>query len=142
MTLDTKTALWLAQKPVLLWLPRLMLAAMYVESGVDKLLHWAAYVNEVAAHGIPLAPLSLALAVSVEILGSAALLAGVWLTPALLALAVYTLIVNFFYFDFWAMVDPASLMARKEFLKNIAVAGGLLSWLALTLHTRIREAKA
>lgn len=142
MTLDTKTALWLVQKPVLLWLPRLMLAAMYVESGVDKLLHWTAYVNEAAAHGIPLAPLSLALAVSVEILGSAALLAGVCLTPALLALAVYTLIVNFFYFDFWAMAEPASLMARKAFLKNIAVAGGLLSWLALTLHTRISEAKS
>ncbi|WP_298327938.1 DoxX family protein [Asticcacaulis sp.] len=142
MTLDTKAAVWLAQKPALLWLPRLMLAAIFVESGVDKLWHWPAYVQDAAAHGIPLAPLSLALAVSVEILGSAALLAGVCLTPALLALAVYTLIVNFFYFDFWAMVEPASLMARKEFLKNIAVAGGLLGWWTLTLRTRIGEAKA
>ncbi|ADU12236.1 DoxX family protein [Asticcacaulis excentricus] len=142
MTFDTKAALCLAQKPVLLWLPRLMLAAMFIESGVDKLWHWTTYLQDAAAHGIPLAPLSLALAVSVEILGSAALLAGVCLTPALLALAVYTLSVNFFYFDFWAMVEPASLMARKEFLKNIAVAGGLLSGFALTLRTHKREAKA
>jgi putative oxidoreductase len=142
MTLDTKAATWLARKPAFLWLPRLMLAAMFVESGVDKLLHWQAYVTEAAAHGIPLASLSLSLAAIVEIIGSAALISGVFVTPALIALALYSLTVSFFYFDFWNMVEPASIMARKAFLKNLAVAGGLLSWWALTLGNRHPEIRA
>jgi hypothetical protein len=40
-------------------------------------------------------------------------------------------VVSFFYFDFWNQIDVAAVMARKEFLKNIAVVGGLLVVMAI-----------
>ncbi len=127
-----------------LWFVRVLMAAMFLESAVDKMLHWPQYMAEVAAHNIPLPPVALLAATLVELAGSAALLFGFALAPALLALAAYTLIVNFFYFDFWALPMPEAVMARKEFLKNLAVAGGLLAYMcdALIARTSAGRGKA
>ena len=121
-----------------LWLVRVLMAAMFLESAVDKMFNWSHYTTEVAAHHIPFPAFALVCATTVELAGSAALLFGVALAPALLALAAYTLIINFFYFDFWALPLPDAVGARKEFLKNLAVAGGLLAYMfdALTLRRR------
>lgn len=109
-----------------LWIVRFGLALMFVESAVDKALNFTFYVHQATDMGIPFAPLAIAAALFVETAGSLALMTGVALAPCLLALAGYTLIVNFFYFDFWNMTDIAATGARKEFLKNIAVASGLV----------------
>ena len=110
---------------------RILIALMFVESCADKLLHWDFYMQEMTAKKIPLAPLALAAAITVEFLGSIALVTGVGIRVGTLALAGYAFIVNFFYFDFWNQVDVAAIMGRKEFLKNLAVVGGLLVFTAI-----------
>jgi putative oxidoreductase len=105
---------------------RLLLSLMFIESCADKILHWDFYLAETAAKNIPFPMLALSSAALVEFLGSVALITGVGIRLGALALAGYTVIVSFFYFDFWNQADPAAIMARKEFLKNLAVAGGLL----------------
>ncbi|MGA9658536.1 MAG: DoxX family protein [Asticcacaulis sp.] len=124
-----------------LWLVRLLMAAMFLESAIDKILHWTRYVSEVNAHHIPFPEIALFMAASVELAGSAALLTGFALAPALLALAAYTLIINIFYFDFWNLPLPDAIMARKEFLKNLAVAGGLLAYMIDALRANITKTK-
>ena len=109
-----------------LWIIRCGLALMFVESAIDKALNFTFYVHQAADIGIPFPPMAIAAALFVEIAGGLALVTGIALAPCLLALAAYTLIVNFFYFDFWNMADSAAIGARKEFLKNIAVASGLV----------------
>ncbi len=121
------------------WLIRVLLALMFLESAIDKTLNWSHYTAEVAAHHVPFAGVALFCAGAVELIGSAALLFGFALAPALLALAAYTLTVNFIYFDFWAMPMPDAIMARKEFLKNLAVAGGLLAYMFDALNLRRRK---
>ena len=121
-----------------LWGVRILLAAMYVESCVDKILNWTTYLAEVRAHHIPWGTLSLALAALTEAAGAIALLTGFGLIPALVVLALYTVTINFFYFDFWNQPMPAAVMARKEFLKNFAVAGGILSYAYIAAFRRIR----
>jgi putative oxidoreductase len=110
----------------ILLVARIMLSLMFIESAVDKLMRWDFFVAEVGQMGIPFGGLSLVTATVVEILGSIMLLSGFGIRFGALALAAYTIIVSFFYFDFWNQADIAAIMARKEFLKNIAVAGGLL----------------
>jgi putative oxidoreductase len=106
------------------------MCAVFAESGFDKLMNFGFYVAEAGTHHIPLPTLAIAGAAMVEMAGCIAILTGFALTPALLALAAYTVIVNFFYFDFWNMSLPAAVGARKEFLKNLAVAAGILAYLA------------
>lgn len=105
---------------------RLLIAAMFVESCIDKALHWAGYTAQVVAVGMPLPTLSLAAAAATECLGSIALISGKCLQVGSLILAVYVCATGFVFFDFWNLQGPASVAARKEFLKGLAVAGGLL----------------
>ena len=132
-----------AGKPIPpVWLPRVLLSAMFIESAVDKLLHWHRYAADVAAHHVPFIDAALALATSAELLGSAALLSGTAQLPTLmlptllpptllrsclLLLCAYVLGVDLLFFPFWSLPDPDSIAARKEFLKNLAVIGGLLA---------------
>ncbi len=127
--LNGNTARLIARFDHKLWFVRVLMAAMFLESAVDKIWHWSNYTAEVAAHHIPLPMVALSLAACVEVAGSAALLTGFALAPALLALAAYTICINFFYFDFWNLPMPEAIMARKEFLKNLAVAGGLIAYM-------------
>ncbi len=113
------------------WLLRLLIAAMFLESGIDKVLNRSTFLSDVTAHHVPLPAVSLTLVTLVELGGGVAVLLGLAVVPALVALGLYTLVVNFVYFEFWAQPMPGAVMARKEFLKNLAVVGGLWIW-ALT----------
>ncbi len=110
---------------------RIIISLMFIESFADKLLHWDFYMAELQNKAIPLPALALGAAVITELLGSVALVTGFGLCYAALALAGYTIVVTFIYFDFWNQLDSAAVMARKEFLKNFAVAGGLMLLVAL-----------
>ena len=110
-------------------LARFLLALMFVESAIDKLLHWDKYRAEIVTRGMPLATLCLSAAALVETVGAVSLLSGRAMEICILALIAYVLGVSFIYFDFWRHAGDEASMLRKEFIKNLAVAGGLLACL-------------
>jgi putative oxidoreductase len=118
----------------IIFFARLLLALMFVESYWDKLMHWDFYLAETTAKHVLFPAFALAAAVLVEFLGSLALITGIGLRSAVLALACYTFIVNFYCFNFWDQTGVAATMARKEFLKNLAVVGGLLVFTAINVR--------
>ncbi len=71
-----------------------------------------------------------------ETLTTVALASGWAYVPALSAAAAYTLCVNVFYFHFWSMPMPDAVGARKEFLKDLAVVGGLFALIRIQLLGR------
>ncbi|WP_347988408.1 DoxX family protein [Methylomonas sp. AM2-LC] len=105
---------------------RLLMSSMFVESGIDKLLHWNEYLAETLIKGIPLPGLSLPLVIATEIIGSATLVSGIYIRPGAMILVGYVFTLNIVYFDFWHQDGMDAVMARKEFLKNFAVVAGLL----------------
>lgn len=108
---------------------RILMAAMFIESAVDKSLHWHFYLLETTEQGIPFPALALGTAIAVEVLGSLALLTGFQLVFAAFMLAGYVFVLNFFYFDFWHVSGQEAIGLRKEFLKNLAVVAGLLAFM-------------
>lgn len=106
---------------------RLLLALLFLPAGIGKLTGFAGTVAYIAAAGLPLPALAAALALSVEILGSVALIAGFHTRIAALALALFTLAASFFFHNFWALPASQQVMQQMLFLKNMAVAGGLLT---------------
>ena len=111
---------------------RVMIAAIFILAGFEKLQHWNASALSMAQHGMSMIGPSLALAIVVEIGAGIALIIGFRARLMALALFMFTLVVSFVMHDFWTIGDAE--LARVEmqlFAKNMALAGGLLMLVGL-----------
>lgn len=106
---------------------RLLFAALFLPAGISKLTGFAGTVGYISSVGLPLPTIGAALAATVEILGSLALLAGFGTRAAALALAAFTLVASFFFHAYWAAPAEQAFVVQLLFFKNIAVVGGLLA---------------
>ena len=100
---------------------RLLLAAIFLISGIGKLLNPAGTIGYISAVGLPLPELGLALAVIVEIGGGLLLIAGYQTRIVALALAVFTLTAAIIFHSNFGDQNQTI-----HFLKNVAIVGGLL----------------
>ena len=100
---------------------RLLLAAIFLISGVGKILAPAMTQGYIAAAGLPLPLVAYLIAIAVEVGGSILLILGFQTKLAALALAIFSVAAAVgFHHDF---ADQNQLI---HFFKNIAMAGGLL----------------
>ncbi|HJU08005.1 MAG TPA: DoxX family protein [Rhodanobacteraceae bacterium] len=100
-------------------LGRIGLAQIFLISGTQKVMGYAATAGMLAAHGLP--PGLLPLVIFAELGGGLAVLFGFLTRWASLGLCVFTLLAAFFFHNNFA--DP---MQAINFEKNIAIAGGFL----------------
>jgi putative oxidoreductase len=100
---------------------RWLLAAIFLISGFGKLANPAGTIGYIAAVGLPLPAVGYALAVAVEIGGGLLLVAGYRTRIAALVLAAFTLVAAICFHNHFA--DQNQFI---HFLKNVAIAGGLL----------------
>jgi putative oxidoreductase len=105
---------------------RLLIALMFAMSGLSKLADYGGTVGLISASRLPLpAPLAYAAAVAVEIACSVVLIFGFQARAAAAVLALYCVATAvFFHADF---ANPDNII---HFLKNVAIAGGLLQIVA------------
>ena len=109
-----------ALHPQLLTLGRILLAFIFVMAGFNKIVGYAGTQQYMEQAGLP--GLLLPLVILVELGGGLALVAGFMTRWAALALAFFTLLTAFiFHFDF---ADQAQSI---QFMKNLAIAGGLIA---------------
>ena len=106
---------------------RVLFVVLFLPAGISKLTGFAGTVGYIALVGLPLPGLGAVLALTVEILGSAALLAGFGTRFAALTLAAFTLVASFFFHAYWAAPADQAFVVQLLFFKNIAVVGGLLA---------------
>ena|SRR5215468_1426213 len=98
---------------------RVLLASLFLVSGLAKIGAYSGAVAYMASGGLPEALLPLV--VVIEILGAVAVVLG-WKTRAVaVLLAAFTLLAAFIFHSNFA--DPMQMI---NFLKNLAIAGGLL----------------
>ncbi|SCX17248.1 Inner membrane protein YphA [Agrobacterium sp. DSM 25558] len=100
---------------------RLLLAVMFIFSGLGKLMAPEATQGYIASVGLPLPLLSYLLAVAVEVGGGILLVIGYQTRIVSLVIAAFTLATALiFHNDF---TDQNQMI---HFLKNISIVGGLL----------------
>lgn len=133
MSLIDPLATQLAASPALLWVPRLLIIWMFAESAVDKGRRFAYFTAEARQHNVPFPAAAIAVALLIEIMGSISLLTGRFALIGLVALSLYVLVINFVYFAFWDFRGETAIADRKGFLKNLAVAGGLIALVQASL---------
>lgn len=104
---------------------RILLVLLFLPAGIGKITGFAGTVGYISSVGLPMPELAAAAALTVEIVGSLALLAGFGTRFAALVLAVFTLLASCMFHAYWAVPADQQLVTQLLFLKNIAVAGGL-----------------
>ncbi|OIN93814.1 MAG: DoxX family protein [Comamonadaceae bacterium CG1_02_60_18] len=105
---------------------RLLFVALFLPAGIGKLTGFAGTVGYISSVGLPLPAVGAALALTVEIVGSLALLAGFQTRIAALVLAAFTLVASVFFHNYWGAAAAQAFVQQLLFFKNIAVVGGLL----------------
>ena len=106
---------------------RIALAAIFIMSGADKLfVHTAQTVQMMEAYRVPLAGLLVYPAGIVELAGGLALAVGFRARQAALLVALFTAAVTPIFHAFWAVPADQAVLQMIEFMKNLAIFGGLL----------------
>ena len=104
---------------------RILIAPLFLLSGVSKLTAPAATIGMIAGAGLPFATLGFVLAVLVEVAGGIALLAGYRTRLVAAAMALFSIAAAFAFHS--NLADQNQFI---HFFKNIAMAGGLLQVVA------------
>jgi putative oxidoreductase len=105
---------------------RVLLALMFVLAGISKFGNLQGTAGYIASGGLPLASLLAPLVAALEVLGGLALIVGFQARWAALALALFTLVATVLFHNYWAMPADKQFVQQLMFMKNLAVAGGLL----------------
>ena len=113
-------------RDTLLLIGRLALVAIFVMSGVGKLMGLSGTAGYIASKGLP-APMVLAVLAGVaEVLLGLAIAIGLKTRLSAYALAAFTLAATVLFHDFWTMEGAARMQNMISAQKNLAIIGGLL----------------
>jgi putative oxidoreductase len=104
---------------------RILIAVIFLLSGLGKLGNWGGTASMMASKGLPLVPLLLPLTVLFELGGGLSVLLGFKARIGAIALILFLIPVTLVFHDFWAVQGPQRQMQMINFLKNVAIMGGL-----------------
>ena len=105
---------------------RIFLAVIFVVSGFGKISGFEGLVGQIASKGFPAAQVFAVATIVIEVGVALMLIAGWKARWAALLLAAFTAIVTFFFHNFWAVPEAQKMMQQIQFMKNLALIGGLL----------------
>lgn len=105
---------------------RVLLAWLFLVSGVDKLGAFAGTAGYIASTGLPMPEVLAVATIALEIGGGLLLAIGFKARWAAAAFAAFTLVATLLFHNYWAAPEAQQFMQRLMFLKNLSIVGGLL----------------
>ncbi|RMF14513.1 MAG: DoxX family protein [Candidatus Dadabacteria bacterium] len=110
---------------------RILLALIFVMSGLSKIPGWDQTAAYMASEGMPMVPLFLAGAIVFEVLGGLSVMAGFYARVGAAALIIFLIPATLIFHDFWTLNDPQQQQIQMiMFMKNLSIMGGLFLVLA------------
>ena len=105
---------------------RIFLAVIFLVSGFGKIGGFEGLVGAIASKGLPMPQVFAVATIVIEVGAGLMLVFGLKARWAAFLLAVFTAVVTFFFHNFWAVAEAQKYMEQINFMKNLAVIGGLL----------------
>ena len=105
---------------------RILLSLLFILSAASKIAAWAPLAQQLGAKGIPYAPLFLGAALVIELVGGLTLLLGWHARVGAWVLFLYLIPTTAIMHDFWTYTGAEQQVELVNFLKNLAIMGGLL----------------
>ena len=110
-----------------LMLGRTLLGLYFIVPGMTKVAGYQGYLDLMASKSVPLVEVLLPLTILVQVGAGLFLIAGKNLRVSALLLFGLTILINLFIHNFWALAgDPGQAHETQNFVKNLAIAAGLL----------------
>jgi putative oxidoreductase len=109
---------------------RLLLALIFIISGYNKIMGWPGVVGAVEAKGLPIPMLFGAGAILLELGGGLLVAIGYKARIGAAALILFTIMTMIFFHNFWAFEGADYQVQMINFMKNLAITGGLFLVLA------------
>lgn len=106
---------------------RVLLASLFILGGLNKLNSYAATLELMKTHGLEPASLLLPATIVLELAAGIVIASGRrGVGSAGVTLAVFTVMTNIFFHDFWNAETEMRATQMSLFVKNVAIAGALL----------------
>lgn len=105
---------------------RALLSLIFIAIGVAKLYGFSGFSQYMEAKHLAAVPVLLTLSIAVELAGGLAVFIGWRARSSALLLLLYLVPVTAVFHDFWAQQGMAAQVELVNFLKNVAIMGGLL----------------
>jgi putative oxidoreductase len=115
-----------AQADALLLLARVLLVALYLLTGWQKITGFGGTVDYMASMKVPFPPLAAAASIVMEFFVGLLLLLGIATQPLALLLFLFTFATALMGHRFWTLQGPARHENQLMFFKNLGLMGGLL----------------
>ncbi len=106
-------------------LARLLLAAIFINSAYGKITGWSGTIAYMSSQGLPAPQTLLPLAIVAEALGGLSLILGFKPRLGALALIAFLIPTTFIFHDFWTYPADQQHVQMIQFMKNLAILGGL-----------------
>lgn len=110
----------------LLLIGRLLISAIFILAGVSKLANYDQTAAYMASKGMTMIPLFLIGAAAVEILGGLSLFLGFKTRIGAALLLIFLVPTTYIFHSFWTASGAEHAQEQIDFLKNLAIFGGLL----------------
>lgn len=113
-------------------LARLLIAAIFLASAIgNKIPQFQATAEYMQSEGVPNPKFALFGAIGLLLLGGLSVVSGAWTRIGAFFLLVFIAAATYYFHDFWKFADPVQRQLQTiQFMKNLAIAGGLLSLIA------------
>lgn len=114
---------------------RILLGLVFLSNGIGHFRHTDASAGYAEFKKVPNARLMVQLTGVLMLLGGAAIVLGAWMDLAALLLAILVVVFALMMHRFWEESDPQTRPVEEaQFLKNVAIAGGLLILVAFPIN--------
>ena len=118
----------------LLLIGRIIFGGFFIYSGVNHFIGFEMMTQYAKMKGVPFPAVAQAVAGILLLLGGLSILFGIYPYVGIVMLVAFLLPVSFMMHNFWTLADPQLRMADKvNFMKNMALLGALLMFLAIPL---------
>lgn len=111
---------------VLLLLGRIALGAIFVKSGIQKLMALSAFAASLASRGIPQSSAWAVIGATIECVGGILIVTGFKTRPASVLMVTFMIVATAIAHRYWEFAEAARRTQESQFFKNLSIIGGFL----------------
>jgi len=115
-----------SRRDVILLLGRVALGAIFVKSGLQKLMALGAFAASLASRGVPQSSVWAVIGATVEFVGGILIVTGLRTREASLLMILFVIVATGISHRYWEFADAARRLQESQFFKNLSIIGGFV----------------
>jgi putative oxidoreductase len=111
---------------VIVLIGRLALGAIFLKSGLQKLLALSAFAASLAQRGVPASSTWAVIGATVEFVGGILIITGLRTREASVLMILFVIVATGISHRFWEFAEAARRTQESQFFKNLSIIGGFV----------------